>query len=42
MIFDTMLIGVFSTVYLLLRFHEIKSKSILYLRGAQVMSNSVA
>lgn len=41
-IFDTMLIGVFFTIYLPLRFHKIKSKSILYLRGARIMSNSVA
>nr|DAO09978.1 MAG TPA: hypothetical protein [Microviridae sp.] len=41
-IFDTMLIGVFCTIYLPLRFRKIKSKSILYLRGARIMSNSVA
>ena len=41
-IFDTMLIGAFCTIYLSLRFRKIKSKSILYLRGAQIISNSVA
>nr|DAO22560.1 MAG TPA: hypothetical protein [Microviridae sp.] len=41
-IFDTMLIGAFCTIYLPLRFHKIKSKSILYLRETQIMSNSVA
>nr|DAD96161.1 MAG TPA: hypothetical protein [Microviridae sp. cthcR2] len=37
-----MLIGAFCTIYLPLRFRKIKSKSILHLRGAQIISNSVA
>ena len=41
-IFDIMLIGALFTIYLSLRFRKIKSKSILYLRGAQIISNFVA
>nr|DAU54465.1 MAG TPA: hypothetical protein [Microviridae sp.] len=37
-----MLIGAFCAIYLPLRFRKIKSKSILYLRGAQIVSNFVA